>query len=53
MMFPERLSVGDSEESDANLHAENTHNKAINFFHGLGIIRGIHIFKLFSPFFYS
>lgn len=37
MMFPEWLSVGDSEESDANLHEENTHNKAVNFSHGLDV----------------
>lgn len=33
-MFPERLSVGDSEQSDANLQEENTYNKAVNFSHG-------------------
>lgn len=29
--------MGDSEESDANLHEENTHNKAVNLSHGLGV----------------
>lgn len=29
--------MGDSEESDANLHEENTHSKAVNFSHGLGV----------------
>lgn len=30
MVFPEWLSVGDSEESDANLNEEGTTHKTIN-----------------------